>query len=82
MYTVEEIARWKYFQKPHLFTVFYYLNNEKYGRDVEKQGNIPGDSHLGKGFSVQGPETEQKRMLCSSLIFEKRIYVGFDSEEF
>jgi hypothetical protein len=43
--------------------------------------NIPGDSHLGKGFPVQGPETEQKRVLRSSLIFEKRIFVGFDSEE-
>jgi hypothetical protein len=44
--------------------------------------NIPDGSHLGKGFPVQGPGTEQKRVLFSALIFEKRIFVGFDSEEF
>jgi hypothetical protein len=47
------------------------------GEYIEKQGNIPGGSHLGKGSPVQGPETEQKTYV---MFLSHYVHMSFESE--
>jgi hypothetical protein len=60
--------------------LIFLLFKQKYGRFqryVEKQGNIPGGSLLGKGSPIQGPETGQKTcVMCLSHF----VHVSLTSE--